>query len=390
MINLYSEESQCCGCSACASICPKSAISMEENCRGFFLPVIDRDKCVECGQCLKVCDFKVFKPTEHTPQAYAYRSKDEHNLLTSQSGAASADIASKILSYGGTVFGACVTDGTKVIHAMATEQRTCACFKGSKYVQSDMNDCFKKCKEELLKDKYVLFTGTGCQVHGLLRYLDLSGVPTSKLYTADIICHGIGSSGIWKQYINLYEKKLKSKIVEVTFRDKSNGGWKNGVEKYTTADGRTLYNKNWNKGYFKNVILRDSCYVCKYTTPNRQVDFTLADLWGVEKQFPELNDNKGVSLVLVHTTKGKELLDQLNEKAIIKKVDLEQFMQYRLINPTHKAYDYNYFWKLYSKNPTKAIKRYFFPSIMMNVIVPCLREIKKKILVLKKLKNFTE
>lgn len=384
MINLYSEESQCCGCSACASICPQNAISMEENNRGFLLPVIDQNKCIECGLCLKVCNFKAFKPTEHTPQAYAYRSKDEQNLLTSQSGAASADIANKILSYGGFVFGACMEEGTKVVHAMAVDRETCAGFKGSKYVQSDMNNCFKKCKDELLKDKYVLFTGTGCQVHALLSYLSLSRVPTAKLYTADIICHGIGSSGIWKQYINLYEQKLKSKIVGVTFRDKSNGGWKNGVDKYTTADGRVIYNKNWNKGYFKNVILRDSCYVCKYTTPNRQVDFTLADLWGVEKCFPELNDNKGVSLVLVHTPKGGELLAKLNENAIIKKIDLEQFMQYRLINPTHKAYDYNYFWKLYGKNPDKAIKRYFFPSVTMNIVVPCLRALKRRIIAFKK------
>ena len=292
MIELFKKEKDCCGCTACMSICPNNAISMYENDRGFIMPQIDDRNCVECGLCMKVCDFKVFKPENNTPSAYAFRINNTNALMTSQSGGAAAAFAETIINLGGVVFGSELTKEFHVEHKMECDLKGIEKFKGSKYVQSDLKECFRELKECLDTGKKCLFTGTACQTHGLLRYLEMQKVDLSNLYTMDIICHGVPSSGVWKKYIQALQKKQNSKLISLKFRDKKFAGWHSHVEKYKFADGKILHSDAYANVFYNHVLFRDSCFNCKYTTTNRKSDLTVGDFWGIEKVTEDFNDNK--------------------------------------------------------------------------------------------------
>jgi coenzyme F420-reducing hydrogenase beta subunit len=268
---------------------------------------------------------------------------------------------------------------------MESDEDGCSCFKGSKYVQSNMGNCFVECKNELNKGRLVLFTGTGCQIHGLLRYLDVANVSTDRLYTMDLVCHGTPSPGVWKQYIMEYEKRSGTKVIDVNFRDKNVKGWGAHIEKYKFSDGNEINNEKWATVFYRHVMFRESCYNCKYTTTNRKSDITVADFWGVGKVLPELDDNRGVSLVLVHSEKGKEIFNALCKKVIVKEVPLKKCMQPQLMHPAEKKYDYNFFWMLYKKNHQKAVCFYFFPSFPASILFSIETMLKKLKKVLKKL-----
>ncbi|HHV64154.1 MAG TPA: 4Fe-4S dicluster domain-containing protein [Peptococcaceae bacterium] len=375
MIKLYDAEKDCCGCTACMSICPRNAITMVENERGFEVPIIDTTKCNECGWCQKVCDFKIFRPTSIEPATYAFINKEGRERETSQSGGVAAALVSEILSQNGVVFGSELINGYEVKHNMEKDAEGCLKFKGSKYVQSSIGNCFTMCKNQLNNGNIVLFTGTGCQIHGLLKFLEITNTPIDNLYTMDIVCHGTPSYGIWKKYIKMYDK-MGIEIKNVIFRDKSFNGWRESIEKYETADGETFYSRAWANIYYRRIMFRDSCYNCKYTTPNRKSDITVGDYWGIEKIHPELDDNKGVSLVLVHTKKGQELFDQIKKKAVVVCTPLQSALQPQLVHPIKKGIEYNYFWKKYNSNPDKAIKQFFFPSFTTKVVYPLIKKIK--------------
>lgn len=389
MIKLYSSSRECCGCTACVSICPQKAISMSENEYTESIPVIDYSKCIECGLCQKVCDFKKFKPTDNTPDVYAFRIKNKEDLNSSQSGGASWKLVKEVLKKNGVVFGCESISPYDISHKMETNVEDCKKFKGSKYVQSNMRNCFVQCKEQLDKGVTVLFTGTGCQVHGLLRYLKTTKTPMENLYTMDIVCHGAPRQAVWKRYIKLYEEKLNSKIVGINFRDKAPNGWHNHIEKYILSDGKEYHNKQWTNMFYKHLIFRESCYNCSYTTTNRNSDFTVADFWGVEKTLPEIDDNRGVSLMLVHTKKGKELVSEIYDQEEFTRVELKDAIQPQLVHPAEKGKFYNSFWKHYVRNPEQTIKQFFLPSFTTKVVWPFLKGCRLKLRKVKKaLKKF--
>lgn len=376
-VELFESEKDCCGCTACVSICPKNAIMMNENRKGFLVPEIDENKCVNCMLCQKVCNFKKFKPTEHEPKVFAFRYLKNGELEKSQSGGAAAAISDKIIMLNGCVFGSQVINGYDIVHKVEYDKKGCKRFKGSKYVQSNMNNCFNKCKEELLGDKYVLFTGTGCQIHGLLSYLHLTKTPLDKLFTMDIICHGVPGQGIWKQYIKELEKKLGHNIVNVNFRDKNLMGWRGQIEKYELDNNTSINLQLWSKIYQRCIIFRDSCYNCKYTTTNRESDFTVGDYWGVENYFPQYDDNKGISIILVHSKKGEALLSEIKQNNTLVNISVKQALQPNLQNPSSKSFIYNIFWKKYDKNPQRAIRQFILPSVTTSIIFPLLSKLKR-------------
>ncbi len=367
MEKVYINKQECCGCSACASICPKGAIIMQEDEKGFKYPIIDGERCIDCGLCTDTCDFKVFKPTENKPDTYAIRHKDTDEVKTSRSGAFFMGLCKYVTDLNGAVFGCTLTDSLNVEHCLVDSYDKCRIFKGSKYVQSDIKNCFTECRQLLKNGKYVLFSGTGCQVHGLMSFLDKSKVSTEKLITVDLVCHGTPSPGVFKNYIAELENRYGEKITSVDFRDKEAYGWKEHIEKYVTETGRVYHSKNFTDIFYRHIIFRPSCYNCKYTTPNRKSDFTIADYWGIGKNVPRLDDNKGVSLVLVHTKKGKSLLEDIKQLFDIEQTNLATSMQPQLSKPIWKGYDCGAFWKKYKKNPTKAVRKYFFPSKMRRV-----------------------
>lgn len=352
----------CCGCTACENVCPTQAITMRSDEKGFLYPLIEENKCINCGLCVKVCDFKKFTPTKNDPDCYAVKHKNEDEVRTSRSGAVFMALCDYILNQNGIIFGCAQIDKNTIVHKFTTVKDGVNAFKGSKYVQSDLLKTFKECKDFLKEGKNVLFSGTGCQVHGLLSYLEFSKVETSKLITCDIVCHGTPSSQLWRDYVKEYERRHKDKIICVNFRDKERFGWKSHFESFLMESGTTKITANWTNVFYSHVMFREACYNCKYTTPNRKTDFTIADYWGIENNVPEFDDNKGVSLVLVRGEKGKRIFTEIEDELKIVKTKLETSLQPQLIHPIEKGKQYDRFWKNYLDNKNKAIKKYFFPS----------------------------
>lgn len=220
------DPADCCGCSACQSICTHDAITMQPDVMGFLYPVVNKDKCIDCGLCEKVCSFHENYDTSLNllqPDAYAARHKNMGEVETSRSGAAFIAISDYILKQGGVVYGAGYTDHFRVVHKRAITKEERDEFKGSKYVQSDMNTVFRQVKKDLKNGMLVLFSGTPCQTSGLASYIGRR--LRANLYLVDIVCHGAPSPSLWKDYIAYLERKQGVEICWVNFRDKQQFGW---------------------------------------------------------------------------------------------------------------------------------------------------------------------
>ena len=220
------DKAKCCGCTACASICPHDAISMQPDALGFLYPVVDETKCTDCGLCEKVCAFhENYDKSQNLPEplVYAARHKDMHEVETSRSGAAFIALSDWILKQGGVVYGAGYADHFRVVHKRATSKEERNEFKGSKYVQSDLNTVFRQVKKDLKDGLTVLFSGTPCQTSGLASYVGKR--LRENLYLVDIVCHGVPGPYLWRDYLAYLEKKQGSRICWVNFRDKQEYGW---------------------------------------------------------------------------------------------------------------------------------------------------------------------
>lgn len=225
--------SDCCGCTACASICAHDAISMEPDALGFLYPKVDASKCVECGLCEKVCQFNDNYDRSlnlKKPIAYAARHKDINEVMKSRSGAAFVTISDYVLEQGGVVYGAGYKDHFRVAHKRATTKEERDEFRGSKYVQSDLTGVFRQVKKDLKNGLTVLFSGTPCQTAGLNAYIGKK--LREHLVLVDIVCHGVPSPFLWRDYIAYLEKKQGDEILVVNFRDKELYGWKDHRESY--------------------------------------------------------------------------------------------------------------------------------------------------------------
>ena len=231
-------KADCCGCTACASICPQEAITMQPDSMGFQYPVVDKDKCVDCGLCEKVCAFNDNYDTSlnlSQPIAYGARHKDMHEVETSRSGAAFIAISDYVLENGGVVYGAGYTDHFRVVHKRAVTKEERNEFKGSKYVQSDLHGVFRQVKKDLKDGLTVLFSGTPCQTAGLNSYIGKK--LRENLILVDIICHGVPGPYLWRDYLAYLEKKQGDRICWVNFRDKQEYGWAAHHETFKFENG---------------------------------------------------------------------------------------------------------------------------------------------------------
>lgn len=330
------DKADCCGCTACASICPKDAITMEPDTLGFKYPKVDLDKCIDCGLCEKVCAFndnydKSLNLKE--PEIYAARHKDIHEIETSRSGAAFIAISDYILENGGIVYGVGYKDHFRVAHKRATTKEERNEFKGSKYVQSDLAGIFKQVKEDLKQGNTVLFSGTPCQTAGLNSYIGKK--LRENLVLVDIVCHGVPSPYIWRDYLSYIEKKYKNEVVKVDFRDKSRIGWSGHIESFIFNNGRKVESRIYTDLFYKHIMLRPSCSKCHFTNYIRPSDFTIADYWGWEKISKDFNDdNKGCSLLFINTIKGQILLNKISSNLFLLKSDKEKSVQPNLEKPS--------------------------------------------------------
>ena len=324
----------CCGCTACASICPHNAISMKPDTLGFLYPEVDTEKCVDCGLCEKVCAFNDNYDTSLSlsqPDVYAARHKDMQEIETSRSGAAFIALSDWVIEHGGIVYGAGYTDHFRVVHKRAVSKEERNEFKGSKYVQSDLTGVFRQVKADLKAGLLVMFSGTPCQTAGLNSYVGKK--LRENLYLVDIVCHGVPGPFIWRDYLAYLERKHGDKICWVNFRDKQLYGWTAHHEsfKFVNGGGKMTFTYT----FYKHIMFRHSCGVCPYTNTHRPSDITLADFWGWEKTDPTFNvDDKGVSLVLINTEKGRKLFEAVKDNMNIIPVKLEDCLQPNLQHPS--------------------------------------------------------
>lgn len=319
-------KSNCSGCHACVNACPKHCISMVPDDEGFLYPVVDKEKCIECGICKKICPYLKPLVSKNYPDAYACYNKNEDVRLLSSSGGMFTLFAEWILKQGGVVFGASYDEKLVVKHIFVDNIEDLDKLRGSKYVQSVIGETFRQAKEILQTGRLVLYTGTPCQINGLLLYL---GKEYDNLYTQDIICHGVPSPKLWDIYLRRQEKLHNSKVDATkypSFRSKVLG-WLNfsmsihfekNIE-YSESHSKDLFMK----AFLGNLCLRPSCYKSNCKGLHRNSDITLADFWGVNNLMPDMFDDKGTSILLINTEKGKKLFDEIKDLSVYKKTDLK-------------------------------------------------------------------
>ncbi len=318
---------RCNGCSACYSVCPNKCIKMIADEDGFLYPHIEEDECIKCGLCEKACPIskeseRIYHEFEQS--AYAAYTKDEYIHLNSSSGGIFTEIAKCIIEDGGVVFGAAFDADFNVVHTEVETTEGLEKFRGSKYVQSRINDAYLRAKNFLLKGRPVLFTGTPCQIGGLFAFL---GRDYDNLYTQDLICHGVPSPMVWQKYIKYRLNNADcEKIENVNFRTKKEGydgyfmGMRfNGNVSYFQKSGEDFMMR----AFLKNLCLRPSCYDCSFKGKRKQSDITLADFWGVQHVLPDMYNHNGTSLVFINSKKGKDLFDRIGDNIIFKQVDAD-------------------------------------------------------------------
>lgn len=351
MININKKE-ECCGCHGCSNICPKQCISMKVDNEGFWYPKIDKNICINCNLCVKVCPI-IHKPKREREEikAYACKNKNEKIRIESSSGGVFSLLCKEIINREGVVFGASYDEKFFVRHTYAENLEECIQFRGSKYVQSKIGNTYKEVKKFLNKGKIVLFSGTPCQISGLDSYLMKK---YDNLILVDIACHGVPSPLVYKKYIKELEFKNHSKIKSIKFRDKSTG-WKNYSFKVDFEKGTIKeigYKNIYMQGFLSDIYLRPSCYDCKFKKPVTSADITLADYWGVKQIHNEFDDDKGVSLILVHTYKGEQLLNKISKEMHIIDTNYNHSIKYNqsIVKPIKYNKKRSKFFKNIDKN----------------------------------------
>lgn len=326
------EKEYCTGCTACASACPMGCIAMTADENGFLCPVIDPEKCVECGLCEKSCPVLIpLGTTTALLRAYAAYTKDEAIRLDSSSGGVFTEIARTVLEDGGAVFGAAYNERFEVGHICVETERDLAGLRGAKYAQSDLRGVFTQVKECLDRGRQVLFSGTPCQVGGLIAYLRK---PYENLLTVDFVCHSVPSPMAWQAYIKYRSQQDNGGELpeRINLRSKETGWsqyqYSNLFEyadgkKHTARSGESLYMKLFVGGY----ISRESCANCQFKGYRRISDLTIGDFWGIWDVAPEMDDNKGTSVVLIQSERGAEVMEHLKDKLAQKPVTLEEASQ---------------------------------------------------------------
>ena len=319
----------CCGCASCVQVCPKKCISFKEDKQGFRYPFVNNSLCIDCGRCEKVCPIYKDHLVKTPIVVYAAKNKNEVIRRASSSGGIFSILAEQVITDGGVVFGAKFDENWEVVHDYTETIDGLAAFRGSKYLQSRIEDNYKKVKVFLQNGRKVLFSGTPCQIAGLKSFLQKD---YDNLVCVDFVCHGVPSPKVWRKYNFEIAKKnernllsrfffsnCRSLVKGINFRDKCSG-WKKFSLTFSFSETSGKIEKNsliksvvfsqdaFMKAFLKNIILRPSCYGCRFREGKSESDITLGDFWGIDKLKPEFDDDLGVSLVMINSSKGYSFL----------------------------------------------------------------------------------
>lgn len=333
-MRINKNKSNCSGCTACFNICPRQAIKMHPDNLGFLYPSIDDNLCIDCGLCEKVCSFSInYKrySSFSEPKVFAMRSKDLQELSKSQSGAAFFEFAKKHIIDGGVVYGAAMDNSFEVIHIRVSSIQELDRLRLSKYTQSRLNDIFKRVRKDLQDGLNVLFSGTPCQISGLNSYIQ--EYLKINLTTIDLVCHGVPSPFVWKEYLTYNETKY-GKIKKCVFRDKKYG-WNCHIESFYYKSGINKKSHIFKDLFYENLMLRYSCYSCPFTNLKRCSDITIGDFWGWSKISHEFNDNLGLSLVLLNSEKGESFFKLIEPNIEYRESNIVDCLQPQLKEPSY-------------------------------------------------------
>ena len=374
-------EKKCTGCGACISCCPTNAIKMKKNDEGFEIPVIDIEKCINCGKCIRTCHALEFpdEMCQEIEEAYYGRIKDNEEILKySSSGGIYFILANEVINNGGITYGAVLDRKNWEVTHVNNEESSLKAQMKSKYVQSSTYKSFEKIKEDIKQNKQVLFCGTPCQVAGLKKLIG----DNKNLITIDFICHGVPSPQILKDKIKDMERRYDSKVKNIYFRSKY-GNWST-QKMLIEFENKKVYlmdanNDDYFKLFLNNYTLRKSCYHCQYSNKKHLADITLADYWGVKKYSPEENDEKGLSLILINSKQGKDIINSISNKIEMKPLSLEKARYVYKKHDNYKEDKRNEFFTEYINNGyTSAMKKIKIKSNIVTKLENILRKIKYK------------
>ncbi len=355
---------QCYGCSICAHLCPQNAISMKLDKKGFYYPYVE-GSCVNCGICLSAC------PISHesefmnirSQKCIAFKNDDETRLLSSSGGIYTAISNLIIKKLAGYCVGVKYDDNLQPRFSVAHTETERDKHRDSKYIQPIIDNTVLGKIEDIVKQgKNIAISGSPCEIAGIKSLLKQKKLNTETVVFIDIVCHGVPSPKLWRDYLDALEKTHDSKAISYTFRDKTKG-WRGYHVRVQFENGTTIEETDEIDSFvnlFKdNLSLRESCYSCPYTTLSRCGDITIGDFWGIENIDPEFSDNSGVSLVFANTTKGSEIINEINKVLEHRFYSSRVVIQPNLHKPSEVGMDNRKFWRLYKKRGYMAIRERF-------------------------------
>lgn len=381
MITIKDKE-KCCGCSACMNICPVNAIEMTPDSQGFLYPSANTQTCINCGKCEAVCPIlNPEKESAFEQKAYIIQHKDPEILKDSTSGGAFTAIAESVLEKGGVVFGAGYGENFRVIHKFAENSGELHSFRNSKYVQSDKGKSFSEAREFLREGRRVLFSGTPCEVEGLLKFLG-SESESPLLLTVDVVCRAVPSPLVLNTYLNMIDG---GNVTGLRFRDKRKYGYLYSQLVAERKNSRPVCEgidtNIYLRAFFSNVCDRPSCYSCKFRKRYRVNDFTLWDCWDASdftKDSGKFTHNAGITRLLVHTQKGREILPEILSRCIHAKInpdDAVRVSSREMFHPVPKDEErYAKFWESFGHDPEGTLRK-FFPQTFKTRLESFLRKI---------------
>lgn len=366
MIEIHSKE-KCCGCGACSDACPTSAIQLKSDNEGFWYPAVEKDRCIQCGACESVCPMLINAYQKDTgiqeqkmPIAYACHSVDYELRRRSTSGAIWAELAKEFLAKGYRIYGVVFDQDWIVRFTSVDSSNGIRHVQGSKYVQAATTGIYQDVLLNLESGEKVLFCGLPCQIEALNNFVPES--EKKNLYLIDIICFGIGSPGIWKDYIRYFHKQAS--MSDVVFKDKI-GGWKHWRVKIS-EDGKNIYYQPaenlYMNSYIQRINIRPSCYSCPFKGLYRSSDMSIADCWGIGEMNSKLNDDKGLSAVLIHSDKGRKMFNLIRKQIVFQEYPADILMEenWAMKNSPSKNTKRKEFFERYGKENFKNLFEEFF------------------------------
>lgn len=365
MIHISEDEMNCCGCGNCSLICPVKAISMVTGQKGFYIPKINMAVCINCNKCEMACPNinRSLNEDHFCRKIFAYKLKDKRKRMQCQSGGAFFTIADYVFSnyVNPSVYGVALNEKSMAVEYVRIDTpEDIGKLAGSKYVQANMTKIQESIGRDLKNGKQVLFSGTPCHVSAVRKYLELQKIDSSKLISVDILCHGVISQKIFKDYIDYVENLLGDTVAAFRFRDKKIDGWGGCYSTFTMVNGKKYVSRDYLDLYQADLFQHDSCYKCKYASVDRVSDITIGDYWAIGIVDKKFRDSAGVSCIISNTLTGSSIVETLENYGDILETSLQEAIQGPLQAPLLLPADRNptEFWMRYYDKGMEGILKY--------------------------------